>query len=482
MSPRPLDELARRLPPGRLLRDEHERAARRRDWWPLARLLERSGDLALPDAVLVPRSTDEVAAMLVWANDTSTPVVPRGLGSGVVGGVVPPAGSIVLDMSAMDLVIGVDERSYLVQAQAGIRGDRLEAHLATSGLTMGHLPQSLELSSPGGWVAAWSAGQLSPAYGAIEDRLVGLTAVLIDGTVVEVRPFPRATAGIDLKRLFLGSEGALGVVTEVTLALSPLVSVTDWLALRLPDFGACLDAARGIRHGDIHPRVLRGWDPPDAIRAFGGPLGHTQGAVLLVGFASSAPGVEGRRSAALGIARRHGGSELTAAYGDTWWTHRLDAVKTFDDVMGTRRSWGAGVVLDTLEVTGSWRDLPTIHAAITGALARASGEVGCHFSHVYMTGAALYFTFVLREQSDATAIERYLATWDGALEACLGAGGSIAHHHGIGRLKVGHLERELGFGQLELSRRVKAALDPQGLLNPGVGVGPRGPAPGTGRG
>lgn len=464
-----LDTLREALGPSIVQTDPEALAERTRDWWPLPRLREVRGEqLVEPEAVIVPTSTEQVSEVMRWASQHRVAVVPRGLGSGVCGGVVPPIGAVVLETSALDQVQEIDELSWIVRCGAGIRGDLLEEQLNDRGLSLGHSPQSMALSSPGGWIATSSAGQATPGYGSIEDHLVGYTVVLANGTIVPVRAMPRNAAGPDLRKFIVGWEGRAGIVTEVTLSLVKHEPASVWAVHRYPDFAACLAAAREIRRSTIMPRVLRGWDAADTARAFGASYGIEAGVVGVVGLPWSAAGLEGRLEAIAEIAERHGGIEFDSALGQHWFDHRFDAVVTFDEVMGPSRSMGQGVVLDTLEVAALWRDLDAVYEAVTDALASEAELVGCHFSHVYTSGAALYHTFVLRDADDVAVEERYLRAWDKALAACVAAGGTVAHHHGVGRLKRERLAADVGEPVVRLLRRLNQALDPDGLLNPGA--------------
>jgi len=461
------DGLTERFADSRILTDPEDRRSRARDWWALARLRESRGDdLAIPAAVVLPRASQEAANILAWANARAIPVVPRGLGSGVCGAVVPARDALVMDLSGMDAILSLDEISQVVHVQAGIRGDVLERYLNERGLTLGHYPQSMAISTVGGWIASSSAGQASAGYGSIEDHLVGLTVALPDGSLVHVRPRPRSAVGPDLRRLFVGAEGTLGVVTEAHLACAPLDPEVTWLAHLYPDFGGVLAAAREIKRAGVDPRISRGWDEPDTVSNFGTSHGLTSGAVGLVGLASSAPGLLDRLDAVGRIATRHGGAELDPSVGRAWWDHRLDAVGLFERIMGPERLLGPGGVIDTLEVSGLWSVLPAVHGAVNQALEPWCSEVRCHFSHVYPSGAALYFSFIINEPDEDAAEVAYLAAWRDALGACQGAGGSVAHHHGIGKVKASALEGDIGADAMALLRRIKDAIDPVGILNP----------------
>jgi alkyldihydroxyacetonephosphate synthase len=460
--------LQERLPEGAVRSDPDELRSRSHDWWALALLREARGDQpTLPAAVVVPTSTEDVAAVLAWAQTTRTPVVPRGAGSGVSGGAEPVAGCVVLDLSELDRVLEVDEVSQVVHVQAGMRGDRLEARLETHGLTAGHYPQSIAISSVGGWIAASGAGQASAGYGAIEERLVGLSMVLPGGRVLRVPPTPRSAAGPDLRRLLIGWEGTLGVITEAYLQCDRRPAGFEWEAFRFAAFERCMDAFRHIVRSHAGAAVMRAYDPTDATLNFG-RVGHGEGCVAIVGFPAELPGLDDRRRAAVDLAAAAGGEPLGPAFGEHWWAHRNDAVDTYRRIMGPDRMFGPGVVVDTMEVAGLWRGLPRLYDAVRAALGEHAEAVGCHLSHVYASGSSLYFTFLVRATDDREVEPAYLATWDAALKACLAQGGTITHHHGVGRLKAAYLAGELGEEGVALLRKIKDAVDPFGLMNPGT--------------
>lgn len=462
-----LEQLVERLPAGAVSTHPGELFARSRDWWALSMLREARGDPPVkPAAVVFPASTEEVATTLRWAAETRTPVVPRGGGSGVVGGAEAVRRGIVLDLSRMGGILEVDATSMTATVQAGIRGDRLEQALGVQGLTLGHYPQSLAISTVGGWIAASSAGQASAGHGAIEDLVLGMTVVLADATVVRLAARVRSAAGPSLTRIFVGSEGTFGVVTEAVLSLSRLPSGHTWDTYRPSSFEAGLDVVRHVTQRSAGPVVVRLYDDADAMLAFG-RMGHAGGPVLLLGFDADAPAVDERRAWCRRTAYGLGSTDLGPEYGHHWWEHRNDAVETYRKVMGPDRLLGAGVVVDTMEVAGTWVDLPGLYRAVQGSLSARAEAVGCHLSHPYRSGASLYFTFLLRAGGDVAAEDAYLQAWREAIETCHGAGGTMTHHHGVGVLKAPYMEAELGPEAVQVLRRIKAALDPDGLLNPG---------------
>ena len=463
----PLDILASRLPGGTVSTDPQSRRHGAIDSWSLALLRRvRGDDLPEPSAVIFPARTEEVATVLAWASQTGTVVIPRGAGSGVCGGAQADTQAVVLDLSRMDRIGAVDALSQTVEVQAGVRGDRLETALAAHGLTTGHYPQSVAISTVGGWIAASSAGQASTGFGAIEDVLLGLTAVLPDGEILRCRPVPRSAAGPDLKRLLTGSEGTLAVVTEATLACRARPKTWDWLAFGFAEFTTMAEALRDVRRAETGAAILRGYDETDAQLGFGA-LKHPTGCVALAGFPAGPPGVDARKQAAAEIMQASG-TELGARYGEHWWQHRNDAVQTFTQIMGPERTFGAGIIVDTMEVAGLWSAVPRLYDGIKTALSAHAQAVACHLSHLYPSGSSLYFTFLIGGADDHEAETRYREAWQQAAGRCDEAGGTITHHHGVGRLKAPFLTSELGETGASVLTRIRKALDPAGIMNPAV--------------
>jgi alkyldihydroxyacetonephosphate synthase len=464
-----VSRLARRLPGGAVVTNDETLRERATDCWALGLLRRARGDdLPAPAAAVFPTSTEDVATVMAWASETGTAVVPRGGGSGVCGGAEGAAGSVVLDLARMDKVTAVDLVSRVVHVQAGVRGEQLEDALAQHGLTVGHYPQSIAVSTVGGWIAASSAGQASTGFGAIEDVLLGLTAVLPQGQILHCLPVPRSAAGPDLRRLLVGSEGTLAVVTEATLACRARPAGWEWLACGFPSFAEMAAGLREVVHAETGAGIIRGYDEADAAFSFGG-LGHPGGCVGMVGFPAGYAGLPDRKRLALEVMQRAGASgELGSRYGEHWWEHRNDAVATYVAVMGPERAFGGGAIVDTVEVAGLWSAVPALYAGIRASLAEYAQAVGCHLSHLYSSGSSLYFTFLIRGADDHDAQVRYLGAWDQAARSCAAAGGTLTHHHGVGRLKSAFLAGELGETGVDVLARIKTALDPQAIMNPGV--------------
>ena len=460
-----LHSLRALLPDGSVSTDAADLAAHAHDWWTLALLRERRGDeMTLPAAVVRPASTDEVSSVLRWAQETRTSVVPFGGGSGVSGGAQAVAGAIALDTTRMNRVLAVDREALTVAAEAGIGGRELEDDLAGRGLTLGHFPQSIDISTLGGWVAARSAGQKSARYGRLEDMILGLEVVLPGGAVVRTRPAPASAAGPDLARVFIGSEGTLGVITEATLAVRAAPRVVAHGAYAFASFTDGLTAIRRVAQEELHPAVMRLYDETDVGIAFRDAPDRPDGALLVLRFEGDAiAGPE--ESAVRETIESNGGKDLGPSLAERWWEHRNDAVQTFRRIM-LDGMLGPAAAVDTMEVAGLW-PATELYERVRAALGAHAEVVGCHASHPYPQGTCLYFTFVFVGAKDDRALEaRYRAAWADAADASLEAGGTVTHHHGIGLLKAPWLPQEMGAG-FEVLRAIKKAIDPAGIMNPG---------------
>jgi alkyldihydroxyacetonephosphate synthase len=462
-----LDALITALPQGAVLTATEDRRERVGDWsarsW-LASLRRQDGPL--PAAVVLPATTSHVAVVLEWADAHRVSVVARGGGSGVVGGAVPPADGIVLDMMNMSEVISIDETSMTVTVEAGVRGDRLEAALQAKNLTLGHYPQSLSLSTVGGWIASSAIGHASVGYGAIEDLVLGLEMVMPGGRIARMRAVPRSAAGPDLRRLLVGSEGSLGVITVATLSARRRESAYRWVAYELATFETAAALIRSIIQARLPVLIVRAYDPADAALTFG-PFGFAGGAVVIGAFDDAVPGLNENLAAVERLARHCEAHRLPDGYGRQWHEHHTDAVDLYRKIMGPERIFGSGVAVDTLEVAGLWSSLGDLYASIATVLADHCEMSGCHLSHAYPSGASLYFTFLIRGSDDVDAEDRHRRCWTAVIAACHEAGGTMTHHHGVGLLKAPYMSEELGEEGLMVLRTIKHALDPHGIMNPG---------------
>jgi len=452
----------------------------------------RSGRLAAaPDAVVTPDSPGEVQAVLTACAEHGVAVVPFGGGTSVVGGVAPLRGphhaAIALDLRRLDAVVQVDGRSRLATLQAGLTGPAAEAALAAHGLTLGHLPQSFEFSTVGGWVATRSAGQASAGYGRIDRLVAGLRAATPAGPLM-ARALPATAAGPDLRQLLVGSEGTLGVLTEATLRVAPRPGAQAFSACSLPDFPAASAALRALAQAGVAPTVTRASDVEEtrinlamarsaqeagALRAYLRARGHGRPCLLILGWdAPDAGALAERRKAAARVLREHGPVSLGGRVGQAWASRRFHGPYVRDELLGR------GILVDTLETATTWENLQDLYGAVGGALRGAlaargtPAAVGCHVSHVYPDGASLYFTFLARQEPGAE-LAQWRAAKAAASDAIAATGGTITHHHAVGRDHAPWLGDEVGALGLDVLRALKAQLDPSGIMNPGKLVAAR---------
>ena len=456
------------LGPEHVSTDRSDRLANARGVWPVElKAMRRAIDGAgsdgppLPGCVVWPADTEAVSAVLRVAQQWRIPVVPFGGGSGIVGGTAAPSGCISLDTKRLDR-LRVDPVSLVANAQAGIVGVDLERRLNGLGYSLGHFPQSLHSSTVGGWVATRASGTFSTLHGNIEDRVVGLEVVLSGGDVLRTRPSPRSAAGPSLAGLFLGSEGVLGVITEAALWVHPLTPRRPGASFAFPGFAAGLEAVRAFVQTGARPGVVRLYDAGETAHKFP-DLGLPDGASLLVLVYEGAPELVAAHEA---IARRAclagGGTATGVDPADHWWRTRFD---TRGLILANSRDGG---IADAIEVAGHWGDLPGIYAAMMAAAELHGAHAYAHVSHVYPSGGGLYVIFSMQESDDEAAAVSYQRLVDDLLVACHETGGSISHHHGIGRGKAHLLPLEHGAAGTSLLRAIKRAVDPDALLNPGV--------------
>jgi alkyldihydroxyacetonephosphate synthase len=431
-----------------------------RDWWPLAMHWALDGETpARAGVVARPSSTAEVAAVLAVCNAARIPVTPVAGRSGVCGASIPVFGGVALDLTGLEGIVDVDDASLLVTARAGTFGDVFEDELrAAYDLTVGHWPQSIALSTVGGWVACRGAGQYSTRYGKIEDIVRGLEVVLADGTIVHTGGRgPRQAVGPDLNQLFVGSEGTLGVITEAQFRAHPVPTSEGRAAYGFSSFAAGLEACRLVLRADANPAVLRLYDARESRRHFDTPRGQC---VLLVLDEAEAALVAGNLAVVEDACAREGAELLDPHLLDHW-------LETRNDVAGLEKAVRGGLVVDTTEISGRWRDLPAIYDAVVAAMEAVPGTIAVtsHQSHAYTDGACLYFTWAGTPQDDGVEAW-YRRGWDTVTNTVLAHGGALSHHHGVGLNRGRFLEDALGTGY-DVLASMKKALDPNGILNPG---------------
>ena len=426
-----------------------------------------------PDAVVLPASHDEVLALLGWAGEHQVAVVPFGGGTSVVGGLAARrdgyAGVVALDLARLDRLVSVDVESGTAVLEAGLLGPRAEALLAEHGLTLGHFPQSFEYASIGGFAATRSSGQASSGYGRFDALVMGLTVATPLGTL-ELGSAPSNAAGPDLRELVLGSEGAFGIITSVTVRVRPVPQFKVYETWRFDSFTDGVAALRDLAQSGSSPTVLRLSDENETAINLAKPdeVGgeNAGGALMVTGFEGPPATVGAKRGIVAGRLEALGGRSLGEQGGEAWEAGRFHGPYLRDSLLDL------GVLVETLETATFWSNLPTLYAAVTAALTEAlttdagSPLVLCHISHVYETGASLYFTVAAKQQGDG--LEQWAKAKAAASDAMIAAGATITHHHAIGQDHKPWLAEEIGPVGVEILRAVKARLDPHGVLNPGI--------------
>jgi alkyldihydroxyacetonephosphate synthase len=429
-----------------------------RDWWPLAMIWALDAQVAVRASVVVkPHDVGEVQAVLRLCNEARIPVTAAAGRSGVCGASVPLFGGVLLDLTGLTGIVGVDTTSLLVDVRAGTFGDVFEDDLREQyGVTCGHWPQSMALSTVGGWVACRGAGQLSTRYGKIEDIVEGLDVVLADGTLIETGGAPRAAVGPDLSQVFLGSEGTLGIVVGARLRAHRLPTSEVRGAYSFTTFADGLDTMRRIIQRGATPAVLRLYDATEADRSY-----HTGDVHLLLMLdEGDAHVTDATRSIVDEECIATGAVLADVAFVEQWLGHR-------NDVSALEALISREFVVDTMEIAGPWHALPEIYDRAIDAIRSVEHTMAAsaHQSHSYPDGGCLYFTFAGRPPADER--ERYYrAAWDAGQRAVLDAGGALSHHHGVGLNRARFVADALGAG-FGVLQGVKDALDPNGILNPG---------------
>ncbi|MET0512849.1 MAG: FAD-binding oxidoreductase [Thermoleophilaceae bacterium] len=445
----------------------------------------RSGDASsAPDLVVQPASDGEIEAVLAACADARIAVVPFGGGTSVVGGVEPVsegfAGVIALDLRRLTGVT-VDRLSQTATLAAGLLGPEAERRLGAEGVTLGHAPQSFEYSTVGGWVATRSAGQASTGYGRIDELVEGVRLIAPAGELAG-RAVPASAAGPDLRELIVGSEGILGVISEATLRVRPVPPRRRYEGWSFRSFEDGCEAFRVMEQAGASPDVARLSDAQETSlsmatgstgsaanrlgQAYLRMRGHEGGCVAIVGFEGEEDDLERRRLRCAALLRAGGGVGLGRGPGEAWLRGRYAGPYLRDTLLDH------GVMVETLETATTWSNLGPLYAAVSGALRDTLAQRGtpplvmCHVSHLYRSGASLYFSFLARQEQE-TPLEQWRAAKTAASDAIVAGGGTITHHHAVGRDHAPWMRAEVGALGLEVIRAAKERLDPAGIMNPG---------------
>ena len=459
-----------------------------RDLW-----LMRHGQVQFaPDYVVYPDTEEDVALVVRAAHEHGVVLVPFGGGSNIAGCLVPSdrGGRMVvsLDMCRMHRVLEVDRYSLTARIQPGVYGQHLEDQLAEHGVTLGHFPDSFLHSTLGGWVATRSAGMQSDIYGKIEDMVISLRMVTPSGTII-TRTVPKSSNGIDIKHLCIGSEGILGVITEVVVQVHHKPEKEDWYGWLFPDFKSGLDAIHECHRGDCMPTVTRLNDPKktalsfafkhpktgikDKIaKAFKWYIGNVkkidfnQCCLMVVKYEGTPQAFNRIKNRVTAIYKKHRGVCLGAEPGRSFAKVKFDFPHLRDYVMDR------SIMADVSETATTWDNLRTLHESGLADVEQAIKDtgvdawVGCHLSHSYRTGASLYFTFGCL-QREGREIEQYLYVKKAAEDAFMKNGGTLSHHHAVGTEHLPWVEEDLSPTGLKAVKALKAGLDPNDIMNPG---------------
>lgn len=432
-----------------------------------------SGMQDAPDAVLLPGSDADIVAILSYCSRHGIAVVPFGGGTSVVGGLDPLRGgfaaAVSLDLRRLDALHHLDEISGEAEFGAGVTGPDAERLLGEHGFSLGHFPQSFQFATIGGFAATRSSGQNSAGYGRFDDMICGLHVITPAG-VLNLGRAPASAAGPDLRELLVGSEGVFGVITRVRLRVHPVPEATRYEAWSFSDFDTGAAALRAVTQAGTGPTVIRLSDEAEtgvnlATTEAIGEQQITGGCLAITLFEGTAAHAEARHAETSAVLAAHGGTSLGEAPARAWEHGRFNAPYLRDALLA------AGALCETLETATDWSGLAALKSAVTAALSGALTESGtpalvlCHISHVYATGASLYFTVVAGQRGNP--IEQWRTAKAAACDAIMAAGGTITHHHAVGADHRPWMREEIGELGVQVLAAVKATLDPAGILNPG---------------
>ncbi|OBA57736.1 flavoprotein [Mycobacterium sp. 1100029.7] len=426
-----------------------------------------------PDAILLPGDENAVGAILRYCSEHGIAVVPFGGGTSVVGGLDPIRGAfravVSLDLRRFDKLLELDEVSGQAVLEAGLTGPDAERLLGERGFSVGHFPQSFQFATIGGFAATRSSGQDSAGYGRFNDMVRGLRMITPAGTL-ELGRGPESAAGPDLRQLLIGSEGTFGVITAVRLRVHRKPEAVRYEAWSFPDFATGAAALRAVTQNATGPTVIRLSDEAEtgvnlATTESIGENQITGGCLGITAFEGTPEHVESRHAETSALLTAQGGTSLGEGAAQAWERGRFNAPYLRDSLLA------AGALCETLETATDWSNVPALKAAVTDALTTALAETGtpalvmCHISHVYPTGASLYFTVVAGQRGNP--IKQWQAAKRAASDAIVATGGTITHHHAVGTDHRPWMRDEVGDLGVQVLRAVKATLDPAGILNPG---------------
>jgi alkyldihydroxyacetonephosphate synthase len=439
-----------------------------RDAWPLR--LIRLGRLVLesqPDLIVWPQTVEQIQEIVQLANQERIPLIPVSGAGGVAGGTLAITGGIVVDLKKMNRVLHFDNDSLTVTIEPGILGQELEEYLQAQGYTSGHFPSSIYSSAYGGFAAARSAGVLSSKYGKIEDMITGIEVVLPNGDLFRTKAVPRSSMGPDLKQLFIGSEGAYGIITEITLRVAPQPQATRFASFLFSDLTSGMTAVKQIFRHDLQPALIRLYDENETRFVLGRFKSPPEGACVLNLMYSATKALVALESRTVKrICIDGGGEDLGPGPSKHWWENR------FDLYYPSSLNMGPGMLYDVLDVAASYANLENMYWAMRKAIENTGVSTMSHFSHFYPDGGNIYVIFIGQAGTPEDVEKKYEEVWKVGLEAAHQAGGTLSHQHGVGLLKAPWMAIEHGPSGFALLEAIKQFLDPNNIMNPGkIGLG-----------
>lgn len=465
-------ELAEVVGDANISTTETDRLVYATDWFWLPQMwMDRGEQPRKPDYIVRPGSAEEVSAVLKIANVYRIPVIPWGGGSGSQGGALSVFGGIILDMKRINRILDIDEQSLTVTAQAGINGKQLEWAVNEKGLMLPHYPASANCATLGGYLAPRGTGTISTKYGKAEDLVLRMQVVLPDGHILRTPVVPQHAAGPDFFRLFLGSEGTLGVITEATMQLDYLPQARLLRAVLFDDLTQAIEAGRQIMTRRLDPFVIRLYDPQSTASRIRKILGYElEGAYMVLGFDGDPDLAALQEEKAMDIIGQFGAKDLGREPGEAWWKHRYDF---YYPPQSLKLPWMYG----TTETVTTYDKIERLYYAEKKAVEEGFADwdidfIG-HFSHWFHWGVMVYTRFIIKNPPEDAreAVRLHNRVWNTAMTAVMENGGMVNEHHGVGLKLSRYMQRQYG-DAWPLLERIKKALDPNGIMNPGkVGFG-----------
>lgn len=460
-------ELEEIVGPEHITTRESDRLVYSCDWFWLPQMwMDRSQPLPKPDYVIHPGSAEEISTIMKVASLYKIPVIPWGGGSGTQGGALPLHGGIILDLKRLDKILDIDEQAMVVTAEAGINGTRLEWALNQRGLTLPHYPASANCATLGGYLAPRGSGTISTKYGKAEDLVLRMQVVLPDGRILRTPHVPNHASGPDFMRLFLGSEGTLGVITEATMQVDYLPEERLLRALLFDDIANAIEAGRQLMVRRLDPMVIRLYDPNSTASRLKAILDlDLEGAYMVIGFDGDPDIAALQEQKAMEICTALGARDLGREPGERWWNHRYDF---YYPPKSLKLPWMYG----TTETVSTFDRIETIWREQKKAVEEGFKEWNiqyiAHFSHWFHWGSSIYSRFIIDSPpEDATeAVRLHNRVWQCAINAAVEHGGMINEHHGVG-LKLGRFMRKQYDDSWPLLVDLKRVIDPSGIMNPG---------------